>query len=401
MKKGVVVELNDDFVTLLTPDGQFVNTVNKNGQYELGEEIAFFPALDESEQAVTRANYIKSKKRNIMSYFDSKRAKIGTLSLIAIMVIIFTSIPFIQNDKVYAYMSIDINPSFEVSIDDKLRVISLDPLNEDAEQLMKKLPEWKEKQFDEIVDAILTQSKLDGYVYPGKEILITTVINENDTELHSKLEENIEEIQSSYEEKEMNVETIETDRETREKAQQQGISMGKYVQLKEKEKLEPKTEDNQAETTTNDEAESIEKKETSKEQMPTTVTPNVETNENVIQSNQTVKNQLENETKKDLNEVKNDKLQNETKEKLNEAKKKLKENNSNSSNKDKVQPKQQPQAKPQQKQDNWKEEKKQNKEQQKSIREDNKKEKQQEKQQWKENKKSENNKIKEQKHEKS
>ncbi len=397
MKKGVVVELNDDFVTLLTPDGQFVNTVNKNGQYELGEEIAFFPALDESEQAVTRANYIKPKKRNIISYFDSKRAKIGTLSLIAIMVIIFTSLPFIQNDKVYAYMSIDINPSFEVSIDDKLRVISLDPLNEDAEQLMKKLPEWKGKKFDDIVDAILTQSKLDGYVYPGKEILITTVINEEDTKLHSQLEKNIEEIESSYEEKEMNVETIETDRETREKAQQQGISMGKYVQLKEKEKLEPKTEDKQAETLTNVEAETIEKEETSKEQMPATVEPNVEANveanDNVIQSNQTVKNQLENDTKKELNVVKKDKLQNETKEKLNDAKKKLKENNS--SDKEKVQPK--PQPKP----DNLKEEKKQDKEQQKSMREDSKKEKQQEKQQWKDNNKVENNKIKEQKHEKS
>lgn len=42
MKKGVVVDLDDDFVTLLTPDGQFLKASNKEGNYELGEEISFF-----------------------------------------------------------------------------------------------------------------------------------------------------------------------------------------------------------------------------------------------------------------------------------------------------------------------------------------------------------------------
>ncbi|MFC0273536.1 anti-sigma factor domain-containing protein [Metabacillus herbersteinensis] len=44
MKRGVVVEENDDFVTLLTPDGQFLKTRNKKGEYVLGEEITFFPS---------------------------------------------------------------------------------------------------------------------------------------------------------------------------------------------------------------------------------------------------------------------------------------------------------------------------------------------------------------------
>ena len=53
------------------------------------------------------------------------------------MVFMITFIPFINNDKVYAYMSIDINPSFEIGIDDQLKVISLDPLNEEAEKLLE------------------------------------------------------------------------------------------------------------------------------------------------------------------------------------------------------------------------------------------------------------------------
>jgi hypothetical protein len=368
MKKGVVVDSNDDFVTLLTPDGQFLTTVNK-GQ-EIGEEIVFFPPIDEREEAATRTSLMQARKRSVISYLSSKKAKISTLSLVAIMVIIFTSLPLFQNEKVYAYMSIDINPSFEVSIDEQLRVISLEPMNNEAEQLIKKLPEWKEKKLDQIVDAILEQSKRDGYIYPGKEILITTVINEDDKSLESKLEDNIEEIESSYEEKDMRVETIETDSETREKAQQQGISMGKYVQLIEKKKLEPKKDANQSETSTSDDVENKEKIGTNEEEPASTqneVQSNTQTNENALQSNQRIKNRLEAETKEKLNETKN----------------KIKEN----AHSTKQQVKKEKQ--------NWKQEKKQENEARKAIKEREKREKERAKQERKENRKIEKGKERE------
>ncbi|UOK59269.1 anti-sigma factor domain-containing protein [Bacillus sp. OVS6] len=42
MKKGIVVDRNDDYVTLLTPDGQFLKANKQKRSYELGEEITFF-----------------------------------------------------------------------------------------------------------------------------------------------------------------------------------------------------------------------------------------------------------------------------------------------------------------------------------------------------------------------
>ncbi|MDQ0229458.1 anti-sigma factor domain-containing protein [Metabacillus malikii] len=239
MKKGVVVECNDDFVTLLTPDGQFLKTQNKQGQYELGEEISFLPYLEESEEAATTYPDTRLGK-----FFNIRKRKsnirFGILS-IAVIVFIFTLLPFFQEQKIYAYMSIDINPSFEVGIDSELRVISLDPLNNEAEQLVEKLPEWEEKHFQFIIDAIVKQSKKNGYVEPEKEILITTVMNEEDENVEKKLEANIDEIQDSYKAEKLNVQAIEADRKTREKAQKQGISMGKYIKLKEKEPLKEDT----------------------------------------------------------------------------------------------------------------------------------------------------------------
>lgn len=292
MKRGVVVEYNDDFVTLLTPDGQFLKTNSKLGSYEIGEEITFFPLMDEREEAATRTSRIK--QRSLIDLFNSRKVRVGALSVLAIMFFMISFLPSFNNDKVYAYMSIDINPSFEVGIDNQLNVISLVPLNEEAEKLIDKLPEWENKPFDKIVDAIVAESKVEGYVYPGKEILITTVINEEDKAIQTKLEAGIDEIRTSYEDEEMVVNTIESDNETREKAQNQGISTGKYLELKEK-PTAPKESV----------VEPAKKQEQSDNSSSNTKTNNETLTEDTNVNNQAVKEKLESETKVKLEDAKN------------------------------------------------------------------------------------------------
>lgn len=41
MRRGIIVEKNKKFVTLLTPDGQFLKTKNDHRTCEIGEEITF------------------------------------------------------------------------------------------------------------------------------------------------------------------------------------------------------------------------------------------------------------------------------------------------------------------------------------------------------------------------
>jgi hypothetical protein len=292
MKRGVVVEYNDDFVTLLTPDGQFLKTNSKLGSYEIGEEITFFPLMDEREEAATRTSRIK--QRSLIDLFNSRKVRVGALSVLAIMFFMISFLPSFNNDKVYAYMSIDINPSFEVGIDNQLNVISLVPLNEEAEKLIDKLPEWENKPFDKIVDTIVDESKVEGYVYPGKEILITTVINEEDKAIQNKLEAGIDEIRTSYEDEEMVVNTIESDNETREKAQNQGISTGKYLELKEK-----------ATAPKESVVEPAKKQEQSDNSSSNNKTNNEALTEDTNVNNQAVKEKLESETKVKLEDAKN------------------------------------------------------------------------------------------------
>ncbi|PMC35274.1 hypothetical protein CJ195_19555 [Bacillus sp. UMB0899] len=303
MKRGVVVELDDDFVTLLTPDGQFLRTLNKEGNYELGEEISFFPLADKREEAATRTK--RAGNRILFNHLRTRTARIGALSAVAIIFFMISFLPFLNNDKVYAYMSIDINPSFEVSLDNHLKVISLVPLNDEANNIMDSLANWQEKPLNEIVQVIINECKSDGYVYPGKEIVITTVMNETDKKIEQQLEENLTKISSTVEEEEMIVKTMESDKETREKAQKQGVSTGKYLELVEQQ-VESKEKDDST-------------------QSDATLVPIVpEKKETNTNTSSQVKEQTN--TKPVNNNSVQRELKSETKEKLDKAKQKIKEN---------------------------------------------------------------------------
>jgi hypothetical protein len=315
MKRGVVVESNDDFVTLLTPDGQFIKRKNREGKYELGEEISFIASIENREEAATRTI---TKRRSFTNYLN---LRVGALSAVAIMFIMFTFLPFFNNDKVYAYMSIDINPSFEIGINEELKVISLEPLNEEAERLIVKLSDWENKPFDDIVDAIVKQSQTNGYIYPGKEIVITTVIDEEEQEVQTKLEKDIVEIRSSYENEDMIVKTIESNVETREKALNQGISTGKYLQLQDKAKA---ADEQQKEEVTKpaEKEEQTEKSPTSTNQ--TTQAP-IPANVNLQSVQETDTKAKLQETKKKLQENAQNLNNNKTKQQSNQQTKKIKE----------------------------------------------------------------------------
>lgn len=42
MRKGVILEINDLYLTLLTPEGEFLRARKLQQDYQVGEEIHFF-----------------------------------------------------------------------------------------------------------------------------------------------------------------------------------------------------------------------------------------------------------------------------------------------------------------------------------------------------------------------
>lgn len=109
--------------------------------------------------------------------------KAGVFSIAAIMLFAFMIIPDVLNNKAYAYMTIDINPSFELTLNKNCEVVDLVPLNKDGKDLVGRIENWKNSDFKEVVSEIVEDSDKLGYVKKSKEILIATVYenNEDDT----------------------------------------------------------------------------------------------------------------------------------------------------------------------------------------------------------------------------
>ncbi len=82
MRRGIIVEKNRKFVTLLTPDGQFLKAKNDRRSYEIGEEIM----LPSESRMGRRASFF--------DFFKLRPFKMGIVMMTAIMLFILLFSPF-------------------------------------------------------------------------------------------------------------------------------------------------------------------------------------------------------------------------------------------------------------------------------------------------------------------
>ncbi|MCY8838136.1 anti-sigma factor domain-containing protein [Bacillus atrophaeus] len=231
MRRGIIVEKNKKSVTLLTPDGQFLKTKNDRHNGEIGEEIMF-----PSETRMGRR----------ASFFDIlglRPFKMGIFTMTAIMLFIFMMLPVFSNNKAYAYMTIDINPSFEMALNSEYEVIELTPLNDEGKRIVSDINDWEKSDFKQVIDAIITDCSEQGYVKESKEILISTVYeNTKDDTYKSGVKKQLSDVTNKYK-KTYHMESLESDLDTREKAKKEGMSTGTYIRQNEKKNNKEKTDE--------------------------------------------------------------------------------------------------------------------------------------------------------------
>jgi hypothetical protein len=215
VKKGIVLELDEEFVTLLTPEGEFIQ-VKKDGEYEIGEEI--------EAQVMKRPIARRRSFRYVIT------------SLVAAVVLLVTTLFHFPSNEVYAYMSIDINPSIEVGVDEQLKVLKLKAYNEEGKRIVSQLSHWKKKAFADITMEIIELSMQKGYLQEGGQVLITTVERKHRAASSRELSTELKKIQHSYQQKNIIVKTEESTMEVRNKAVKKGVTTGKLLQIEQKTK---------------------------------------------------------------------------------------------------------------------------------------------------------------------
>ncbi|MGV6979921.1 anti-sigma-I factor RsgI family protein [Bacillus pumilus] len=223
MRRGIIVEKNKKYVTLLTPDGQFLRTKYEQQDYEIGQEVTF-----------PNESRLERKKAGFFDLLRLRPLNAGILSIAAIIVVIFTMMPSFSSQKAYAYMTIDINPSFELKLDHNYQVIGVTPLNKDAKQVLASMKDLEKNDMTKVVQEIIDDCDKKGYVNHSKSIYISTVYeNKQDHTYKTNVKSKINTISGEYQKRDYKLETVESDLETREKAQKAGISTGTYIRNQE------------------------------------------------------------------------------------------------------------------------------------------------------------------------
>ncbi|MDM5283313.1 anti-sigma factor domain-containing protein [Peribacillus frigoritolerans] len=218
MKKGVILSVNKRFVTLLTPEGEFLKTKRQEREYEVGEEITFSPA--------------KQKFTLAFSNIHSSFKKTAVLSIASTFLILFSILPSYFSGPVSAYMTIDVNPSIELELDDDLEVLKLTGLNEDGKLVIGQLKDWKGKDIKAVTNRIVETTKRLGYLKGNKQIVVSTTLMEKNKELDKNLKEEIKEISEQDNVSKTKMKVIQATKSDRKQAREQGISTGKYLEKK-------------------------------------------------------------------------------------------------------------------------------------------------------------------------
>ena len=229
MRKGVILEINDLYLTLLTPEGEFLRARKLQQEYQVGEEIHFFPEMGTA----------KRKKFNL-SFLNSFRAR--TIALAAAFMLAMTAfLPVYQSGQVYAYMSIDVNPSVELAVSDTLKVLRIKGYNQEGKQIIASISDWKKKDAAVVAEMILNEIEEKGFFKEKNDIVIATVHNGKVKKtVDQKLEQKISDIKKVTKEENLDLKVMQGTTEEREKAQEQGLTTGVYKEKLSEEGKPPK-----------------------------------------------------------------------------------------------------------------------------------------------------------------
>ncbi|SCK02318.1 Regulation of sigma I protein [uncultured Clostridium sp.] len=214
MFKGIVMEIKDDYVIIMKEDGTLVRIKNKD-DLKVGKSIFFF------EEDI----YIKKETAKVIPF----RKYIVPLGAIAALFIILIN-PIMnmfsaKMNNVYAVLTFDINPSIEFELDQNGIIKDVKGINDDAIELG--LDKIKGMTFEEGTVVLKDLLSQNNYLSNNNAVLIgfSFIGNEN-----INYEKDIQKtIQNTF--KGTDIAFLKGQKSDLEKAQSQGISLGKYEAL--------------------------------------------------------------------------------------------------------------------------------------------------------------------------
>lgn len=218
MNKGIVMDLSENSIIVMNPEGRFDKLPRGTRSCELGEEILYAP--------------VKRRFRVPQMAIVSGLAA----AIVLCFVMVSTLTGNVAGNGVVAYVTIDINPSVEIGIDNKEVVRDLHGLNTDGENLIASLV-FKGKSLADVTSDILDMAEQGALAKGEGDIIISsTVVGDkttiNDEAIATKMKAQVDkhiEVSHPDQVKNYEVQAFAAPQEVRKEAQASGISAGKYA----------------------------------------------------------------------------------------------------------------------------------------------------------------------------
>jgi len=230
-KKGLVIAAAaDGAVTVMTAQGEFIDLNWREAVLpEIGSEVEFAaPSLKLWPGILTQ--------RRILTVA-------ACFLILVLAAAVWSGLMMPASSQVMAYVSVDINPSIELGLNNKGRVVEAQGLNDDGAKLLEKLkliniPSQK------AIQMITAQAIAEGYLTKEKENAVLIAVDKlpegNDgPKVSARVSEQVRNLDKQVEkvlkENELTAETdlLEVPAEIRRRAQELDVSAGKYVILME------------------------------------------------------------------------------------------------------------------------------------------------------------------------
>lgn len=217
MRTGIILDMDETSLTLLTPEGEFVRADRKKRIYSIGEEISFNPVRGTE----------RGRKFAFGKLSGMKRAWMAAAAIFLLMA--SAVFPLQSTDKVYAYMSIDVNPSIEMGLNDGMQVVKMNAYNPEGKKIVSSLKHWEKESVSKVAEQILSEINRQGYFAKSNDVIISAVnANEVKPEAEEKLKETVKEITQKAEQGQHKVVVYSGSQKDLKEARKLGLTTGKY-----------------------------------------------------------------------------------------------------------------------------------------------------------------------------
>ncbi|MHB1125462.1 MAG: anti-sigma factor domain-containing protein [Bacillota bacterium] len=213
-RQGVVMEIKGKKAIILTTDGEFIQRQFTGALPQVGEEVT-----------------LGSNRSNLLIW--------GRWAVAAVLLLLFLTPPAVRTitnvaggfEVATAYVTVDINPSVELAVDRKDRVVDAKALNDDGKQLLQDLS-LQGSLVKETIIALVEKAGKDGYLPENSmaTVLVAVVNNGGSKTQMKRLFGAGEEAQRVLQDR-VRIQTVQAGKKQRVQAGDMGLSTGKYAVL--------------------------------------------------------------------------------------------------------------------------------------------------------------------------